>query len=124
MAHKIVPSYRNPQSYGNRMYIQKRGGSGGSGGGGGSGFSGASSPEGAQTADPGSTYVQTTNGGRLWYKITGTGNTGWDYQRKSTIGTGSPNGVVIGRPGDKYFDEAADTLYTKESGADTNTGWL
>lgn len=39
-------------------------------------FSGAGSPEGVVTANPGSTYVDTT-GHTFWLKESGTGNTGW-----------------------------------------------
>lgn len=46
------------------------------GGGGGGGLSGSGSPEGVVTANPGTTYWDTT-GQSLWVKDTGTGNTGW-----------------------------------------------
>jgi hypothetical protein len=42
-------------------------------------------------------------------------------------GVGSPNGVVVGSPGDMYSNTsggAGTTLYIKESGAATNTGWV
>ena len=42
-------------------------------------------------------------------------------------GVGSPNGVVVGSPGDMYLNTsggAGTTLYIKESGAATNTGWV
>ena len=42
-------------------------------------------------------------------------------------GTGSPNGVVTGNPGDMYLNKsggASTTLYIKESGSGTNTGWV
>lgn len=41
-------------------------------------------------------------------------------------GTGSPNGVVPGSPGDMYTDTsggAGSTLYIKETGAGTTSGW-
>jgi hypothetical protein len=41
-------------------------------------------------------------------------------------GSGSPNGVVSGSPGDLYFNlagGAVSTLWVKESGVSTNTGW-
>src|SRR5512143_512776 len=40
-------------------------------------------------------------------------------------GTGDPNGVVFGSPGDAYLDVGASisTLWIKESGVGTNTGW-
>jgi hypothetical protein len=42
-------------------------------------------------------------------------------------GTGDPNGVVLGSPGDLYSRTdggAGTTLYVKESGSATNTGWV
>jgi len=42
-------------------------------------------------------------------------------------GKGSPNGNVIGKPGDLYINisgGAGTTLYVKESGNGTNTGWV
>jgi hypothetical protein len=44
-----------------------------------------------------------------------------------TIGSGSPNGVVVGSPPDLFLNlsgGASTTLYVKESGAETNTGWV
>lgn len=55
------------------------GGAGGGGGGsgtGGSGFTGVGSPEGVVTATPGTSYLDTA-GDSLWYKESGSGNTGW-----------------------------------------------
>lgn len=51
---------------------------GGGGGGGGGGLAGAGSPEGVVTADPGTTYWDTSDE-TLWVKSTGTGNTGWAH---------------------------------------------
>lgn len=42
-------------------------------------------------------------------------------------GAGSPNGSVTGRPGDLYTSTAggaSTTLYVKESGVGTTTGWV
>ena len=42
-------------------------------------------------------------------------------------GTGVPNGVAVGSIGDLYTDKAggaATTLWVKESGAATDTGWV
>jgi hypothetical protein len=42
-------------------------------------------------------------------------------------GVGSPEGVVTGSPGDLYSNTgggAGTTLYVKESGVATNTGWI
>lgn len=44
-----------------------------------------------------------------------------------SAGTGTPNGVVSGNPGDLYVSLAGGsgtTLYVKQSGANTNTGWV
>lgn len=44
-----------------------------------------------------------------------------------TVGTGSPNGAVLGSPPDLYLNlsgGAGTTFYVKESGAATNTGWV
>jgi hypothetical protein len=43
------------------------------------------------------------------------------------IGTGSPNGAVTASPPARYWNRsggAGTTLYVKESGANTNTGWV
>lgn len=43
------------------------------------------------------------------------------------VGTGSPNGVVTASPPAIYFNRsggAAVTIYVKESGTATNTGWV
>lgn len=44
-----------------------------------------------------------------------------------TSGTGSPNGVVTSSPGSLYLNKtggSGTTLYVKESGSNTNTGWI
>ncbi len=46
------------------------------GGTGGGGLAGTGSPEGVVTANPGATYLDTSNG-FFYVKATGTGNTGW-----------------------------------------------
>lgn len=46
---------------------------------------------------------------------------------KLLAGTGVPNGLVFGDVGDLYVDKAGGagtTLYVKESGAGTDTGWV
>lgn len=46
---------------------------------------------------------------------------------KISSGTGSPEGVVAGSPGDLYTNTvggANTTLYVKESGSATKTGWV
>lgn len=43
-----------------------------------------------------------------------------------SAGTGSPAGVVSGKPGDLYLNlsgGAGTTLYVKESGSNTTSGW-
>jgi hypothetical protein len=43
------------------------------------------------------------------------------------IGTGSPNTVVTASPPARYWNRsggAGTTLYVKESGVNTNTGWV
>ena len=41
-----------------------------------------------------------------------------------TVGVVDPNGVVTGSPGDGYVNTANKTLWIKESGVATDTGWL
>lgn len=46
---------------------------------------------------------------------------------KINSGSGSPEGVVTGSPGDFYTNQtggAGTTLYVKETGTATNTGWV
>jgi hypothetical protein len=46
---------------------------------------------------------------------------------EGVFGTGDPNGVVVGSPGDSYFNKnggANATLWVKESGVGTDTGWV
>ena len=40
-----------------------------------------------------------------------------------TVGTGNPEGVVTGSPGDRFWDSVNDFQYTKVTGTSTNTGW-
>ena len=43
------------------------------------------------------------------------------------VGSGSPNSVVLGNPGDLYLNTAGGagtTLWVKESGTATNMGWV
>lgn len=43
------------------------------------------------------------------------------------VGSGSPNGAVIASPPALYFNRAGGagvTIYVKESGMNTNTGWV
>jgi len=46
---------------------------------------------------------------------------------KVSAGTGSPSGIVSGNPGDLYLNIAGgsgSTLFVKESGANTTSGWI
>lgn len=40
-----------------------------------------------------------------------------------STGSGSPEGVVVGSPGDTYWDTLNDFYYVKVTGTATNTGW-
>ena len=40
-----------------------------------------------------------------------------------TVGAGAPEGVVVGSPGDTYWDSNTGFEYRKVTGAATNTGW-
>lgn len=40
------------------------------------------------------------------------------------VGTGAPNGSVVGSVGQNYTDTAAQTFWIKETGNATNTGWV
>jgi hypothetical protein len=47
--------------------------------------------------------------------------------QKISSGVGTPNGSVVGSPGDLYLNTSGGsgtTLYVKESGSATNTGWV
>lgn len=88
---------------------------GGVSSGGGGGLSGAGSPEGVETADPGVTYLNTSNE-RLWVKKTGTGNTGW-IEIPTTVGRGTVTtgiGAPAGIPDEEaslYYDISTEFLY-------------
>ena len=40
------------------------------------------------------------------------------------IGTGSPEGVVTADPGTFYADESTNSIWVKETGVGTSTGWV
>lgn len=83
---------------------------------------GTGNPEGVVTAIPGAVYSD-TNGGGLWYKISGAGNTGWIGD---LCGAGTPEGAVAAPIGSTYKRTnggAGTCLYVKESGTG-NTGWV
>lgn len=48
-------------------------------------------------------------------------------QDRIKVGSGSPEGAVKGNPGNLYLNTdggSSTTLYVKESGDGTNTGWV
>lgn len=50
-----------------------------------------------------------------------------DFAPHTISGTGSPEGVTIGNVGDLYINKSGGTgttLYVKETGNGTNTGWV
>jgi hypothetical protein len=58
---------------------------------------------------------------------TGSVRVGGPTGARTLAGVGDPNGVVVGSPGDMYLNQAGGantTLYVKESGSGTNTGWV
>lgn len=60
-------------------------------------------------------------------RATSTGGTQTLHSVPIFTGTGSPNGAVTASPGAIYLNQsggAATTLYVKESGTATNTGWV
>lgn len=59
----------------------------------------------------------------LLNQIAGNGGAGGGGLAFST-GTGSPEGVVSGSPGDTYWDTSTGFKWTKVSGTATTTGWL
>lgn len=52
------------------------------------------------------------------------GLTGPDPVAQTGIGSGSPEGVVIGSPPDSYWDRTNNVLYIKDTGSVTKTGWI
>jgi hypothetical protein len=113
---------------------------------------GSGTPEGAITAPVGSIFHRTDGGSNTTFYIKSSGagtNSGWApaivANSSPTVdglivtntvrlggalmstGTGSPEGVVVGSVGDLYrrTDGGSNTtLYMKESGASTDTGWV
>ena len=91
-------------------------------------FFGSGSPEGVVTSGPGATYVD-TDGGSLYFKQSGTGNTGWTLvtgggggTTQVFFGTGDPNGSVTAtRPA--VFYDALGNVWSKTSSGSSNTGW-
>jgi hypothetical protein len=69
-------------------------------------------------------YLETKGAGLI---ITNASRIALAGSRQLRTGSGSPNGVVVGSVGDLFLRSdggAATTLYIKESGAATNTGWV
>jgi hypothetical protein len=60
----------------------------------------------------------------LWFKVSGTGNTGWRRLPKSTVDAGDPEGRLTGSPGDSHLNTDDDVKSVKKTGTDTNTGWV
>jgi len=63
--------------------------------------------------------------GDVYFKSNGTwnlftGGSGGGF----TVGVVDPNGAVTGSPGDGYVNTANKTLWIKETGVATDTGWL
>lgn len=76
------------------------------------------SHSGALTKNVGGNYLQIGTLGAASVMINGSNH---------SAGIGSPNGVIIGSPGDVYLNlsgGAGTTLWVKESGTATNTGWV
>lgn len=93
------------------------GGVGGNNGGGGGGTVDLSAPGDIGGGTPGKGYFTDLS-------ATGTVVVG---TTKRSSGTGSPEGVVTGSPGDTFNRTdggSGTTLYVKESGSATNTGWV
>lgn len=97
-----------------------------------------SSISGNTTVNNGGTYKEDTGGGHSGsltllgsgaYVQTGSYGIGNLFLNGAQIstGTGSPQSVVTGSPGDIYLNKsggAGTTLWVKESGTGTNTGWV
>lgn len=70
-------------------------------------YSGIGSPEGVQTSEVGWVYRDTTYGTGLWYKKTGSGNTGW----KAMGGTLFSNTTQTGNIGASAYTLQTNTIY-------------
>ena len=88
-------------------------------------MNGVGDPEGQINAKVGTMFLD-TQGGDIYLKRTGEGNTGWQRVMSMTEvysnGKGSPEGVVTGKKGDMYVDLDSGMLYTKTT-ATGATGW-
>lgn len=72
--------------------------------------------------------IQLRPGLNFVFSLDNTGiNVGPSGLQRMVWGSGSPNGVVTARPGSVYFNTdggTGTTFYVKESGNNTNTGWV
>lgn len=88
-------------------------------------MNGIGDPEGQVNANVGTMFLD-TQGGDIYLKRTGEGNTGWQRVMSMTEvysnGKGSPEGVVTAKKGDMYVDLDSGMLYTKTT-ATGATGW-
>lgn len=88
-------------------------------------MNGTGNPEGQINAKVGTMFLD-TQGGDIYLKRTGEGNTGWQRVMSMTEvysnGKGSPEGVVTGKKGDLYVDLDTGMLYTKTTATGV-TGW-
>ena len=116
--------YQKTTGTGPTGWTQVSGGTGGT-----ANLSGTVDPNGSVTSDPGALYVN-TSGSTIWFKSTGTGNTGWisvgggsSSPVAPLTGIGSPEGVTNGDPGATYRDTGTGNLYMKSTGTG-NTGWV
>lgn len=84
-------------------------------------------PNGWYPAAAGSIYTS-YNGGSMWYKGTaGYDSLGWHRVLSAQSGSGSPEGVNVGSPGDMYLNidgGTGATFWVKETGFGTNLGWV
>ena len=57
-------------------------------------------------------------------QVAGGGGGGGGAGTAFTVGTGSPEGVVSGSPGDRFWASDTGFEWTKVTGSATTTGWL
>jgi hypothetical protein len=82
-------------------------------------------PPGVDLGSVGNVYINVSNGDVYSYKLTG-----WELQSGVggnvvvATGTADPEGVETADPGTLYVNTTAHSLWFKETGVGTNTGWL